>query len=227
MIRNFTSLRQLLSRRFSKTIRYTSLFILVCLLAQSTQAGNRLPVFATELAVSSAGPNLVISWQADKAAFSYYEVEKSADGQHFSTIGLVLDAPENSTLCMFKDKMPVGSKAKTVWYRIKAIDKDGVPSYSSITNYVLESAAPTCAAFAFPNPFTNAAVVNFKTTEAGFAQLTVEDLNGQILLSKQSHIIKGYNSVGLDGLASLSRGVYVARLSINGNVIGNQKLIKK
>lgn len=219
----FTPFNQLLSERLIRTVKSNLLLILLFLCIQSAQAGN-LPVFTTELAVSPSGQNLVISWQADKAAFNYYEVEKSTDGKHFSTIGLVLDAPENSNLCLFKDKKQASA---TVWYRIKALDKAGVASYSNSTSYVVENGASlTCEASVFPNPFTEATVIKFKSNEAGFAEVKVQNLNGQTLLSKQSNISKGYNSISLDGLSGLTKGIYVARLTINGTEAGNQKLIK-
>ena len=189
---------------------------------------NGLPVFATTLSVSVSGQNMLISWQADKEAFSYYEVERSTDAVNFSTIGLVLDAPENSNICLFKDRKTESLAGKTVWYRIKAIAKEGVFSYSNSISYISEKTlASTCETEAFPNPFKGGTALKFKSSEVGFAQISVQNLDGQTLLSKQSHIIKGYNNINLDGLASLSRGIYIARLSINGTVAANQKLIKK
>lgn len=231
MIKNFTSFTSLFTYRFAGTLKYNFLFILISLFALQAGArnltlSNGLPVFTTPLAVSTSGHNLVISWQADKEAFTHYEVEKSADAVHFTTIGLVLDAPENSNICLFKDKKMANSTGKTVWYRIKAIDKDGIASYSNSVSYVVEQPAD-CELTTFPNPFKDATEVRFKSNEAGCAQVTVKNLDGQTLLSKQSQISMGYNSIFLDGLASLSKGIYVARITINGTVAGNQKLIKK
>lgn len=231
MNNNSTSLKSLFSDRLLSIAKYITLIILVCLV--SLQAGartnnaNGLPVFTTPLSVFTAGQNLVISFQADKNTFNYYEVEKSTDGQNFTTVGLVLDAPENSNTCLFKDKKSVTPTTKTVWYRIKAIAKDGVASYSSNASYASETPAVSCESAAFPNPFVDATTVKFKSNESGLVEVTVRNLEGQTLLSKQSHISVGYNSIDLDGLSSLSKGIYVARITINGTVAGNQKLIKK
>ena len=233
MIKNFTSFTSLFSDRLLRTFFLT---ILVCVFALQAGARNMntsaapengLPVFNTPLAVSNAGQNLVISWQADKEAFNYYEVEKSVDAIHFSTIGLVLDAPENSNTCLFKDKKAVNSTGKTVWYRIKAIDKTGNISYSDATSFVYVQAAANCESRAFPNPFTEVTAVKFKSSEAGIVEISVQNLDGQTLLSKQSQINAGYNNIPLEGLASLSKGIYVARITINGTLAGNQKLVKK
>ena len=231
MYTNSTSIKSLFPRRLLSILKFNFIIVLVCLI--SFQAGahnntkNALPVFATDLAFFTSGQNLVISWQADKDAFNYYEVEKSTDGAHFSTVGLVMDAPENSNTCLFKDKKLPTATGKTVWYRIKAIAKDGIVSYSSNASYVSEIPAVSCESAAFPNPFLDATTVKFKSNETGFAEITVRNLEGQTLLSKQSHINVGYNSIDLEGLSVLSKGIYVARIIINGTVAGNQKLIKK
>jgi len=237
MTTNSTTLRRLLSPVFSGFVKCNFLIISILLL-QSAQAGStisldnakksQLPVFNTELSIEAAGQNLIISWQADKATINYYEVEKSTDGEHFSTIGLVLDVLENSNLCMFKDKKLTNTSGKTVWYRIKAIDKDGGMLYSNSSSFVSEKKlAPACEATVCPNPFTTGTIFKFKSTTTGIAEIKVQNLDGQTLLSKQSGINKGYNSIGLEGLGSLTSGIYIARLTINGTVIGNQKLIKK
>lgn len=236
MITNFTSAKLLFPRLLVSAIKFNLLYILVMLFAFQASAGtlgtakgleSGLPVFTTELIVSAAGHNLVISWQANRESINYYEVQKSADAINYSTIGLVLDAPENSNICLFKDKRTTDPKVKAVWYRIKAIDKNGIISYSAGTNMVIDKSPLNCESEAFPNPFNNTTVLKFKSSEAGFAQITVNTLDGQTLLSKQSNINVGYNSISLDGLASLSKGIYVARITINGMVAGNQKLIKK
>ncbi len=234
---NFTSLKRLLSPLFSGVVKSIFLTILIFLCLQSVQAGSNISldnakkekftVFVTELSISPLGQNLLISWQADKTAFNYYEVERSLDGRNFSTIGLVLDAPENSNLCMFKDRKMNCSPAITIWYRIKAIDKTGGVLYSNSSSYVIEKALNSSMdATAVPNPFTNSTLLKFNSETIGFAEVKVQNLNGQTLLSKQSAISKGNNSILLDGLSGLHNGIYIARLSINGTVIGNQKLIK-
>ena len=108
------SLTRKLSPQLTGIIKYNLLtaFVIICL--QTAQAGtfpllvnhqyNKQPVFINELLISNSGQNLILSWQADRSSFDYYEIEKSLDGKTFKTIGLVLDAPENSNLCLFKDK---------------------------------------------------------------------------------------------------------------------------
>jgi hypothetical protein len=227
MIKNFTYLRTI-SVRFPLIFRNSFILSLVILSITSTKAGNKLPIFSTDVTISSIGHNLMISWQANKADYTYYEVQKSADGVKFSTIGLVLDAPENSNICLFKDKNAAGD-CKTVWYRIRAIDNNGQYSYSNSTTFECIAKAAkisTNATAAYPNPFNGSTTLKFTSTEAGFVQVSIQDLHGKILLSKQSEIIKGENSMQLEEMKNFTRGIYVARLTIHGSFAGSQKLIR-
>ena len=77
-----------------------------------------------------------------------------------------------------------------------------------------------------PNPFTEKISVQFNSNHNGNAEIRIASIAGTILLNKQIAINKGNNNLYIDGLASLTPGVYVARLIVNGEVIDTKKIIK-
>jgi len=189
--------------------------------------GRSNTILFNELSIVNSGHNLIISWQADKTAFDHFEVERSLDGKNFSTIGLVLDAPENTNTCMFKDKKLNKTNAVTIWYRIKAINKDGSMVYSSSSSYTLEK--ETVADYTVsvsPNPFNNTAAFKIAGSKPGFAEIRIQNLAGETLLSKQSTISKGSNTILVDGMKKLNSGIYMAVVTINGIVVDNQRVVK-
>ena len=219
----------------SRIIKSTLLIISFSFSILSVSAGDQLiynskletPI--SEILISAVGNNLVLSWQVDKSAFNYYEVERSYDGKSYTTIGLVLDAPENSNTCLFKDKKSGSSTGLTTWYRIKGIEKQGSVLYSASSSYKESIAAEKEVlnkAFA-PNPFINAVSIKYLSKLAGFAEIILQNTAGETLLSKQSVLSKGYNNIQLPGLSKLVAGTYVARLIINGTVVVNQKVVKE
>lgn len=202
------------------------LTIILFLFLQAAQ-GRTAPVFNNELSIATSGHNLILSWQADKATLGHFEVERSFDGQHFATIGLVLDAPENTNTCMFKDKKTSNSTDKTVWYRIKSINKDGSAYYSSSSKYTIEKAVVAdCVVSIAPNPFNDIAVFKFISNKPGLAEVKVQNLAGETLLSKQSTISKGSSNIQVEGLNKLTSGIYMAQFLMNGIVIDSQRVIK-
>lgn len=223
MKKNFTS--SSISVRASVILKRSLILFFVLSFVCNVHAGSSLPVYSTPISISPVGQNLVISFQAAKDEFNYYEVQKSDDGQNFRTIGLVLDAPENSNTCLFKDKTPAAA-CKTIWYRIKAIDNSGAASFSNSTMFECIKAESAVTTSAYPNPSYGGTTLKINSTEAGFARISIQDLQGKVWLSKQSEIIKGENNINLDELKSLNRGIYIARLVINGSMTGSQKLIR-
>lgn len=231
---NTTSVKQLQFPQIPRYCNYLLLIILFSFSVLTTSAGNTRQLISrvnespiSEIFISTSGHNLILSWQVEKTAFNYYEVEKSFDGKNFSTIGLVLDAPENSNTCMFKDKKSTTPEGKMAWYRIKGIQKNGVILYSPSSSYrENEKTEIATTNFFSPNPFTNMGSIKYFSNQVDFAEIKLQNTAGETLLSKQSIVSKGYNNIQLNGLSKLAAGVYVARLIINGTVIVNQKVVK-
>ena len=49
--------------------------------------------------------------------------------------------------------------------------------------------------------------------------IRIINISGQPVLTKQSGISKGYNTLQVDGLSQLPTGVYVAEVAVNGVII--------
>ena len=77
-----------------------------------------------------------------------------------------------------------------------------------------------------PNPFTAKITVQFNSNYIGNAEIHIANLAGVTLLQKQFIINKGNNILYIDGLAKLTKGIYVARLIVNGKTIETKKIIK-
>ena len=229
------TLKQLQLHHFLQLVNKSLLILVFSISILICRAGgpSDIPVtnnegLISQIMISVSGHNLLLSWQVDKSAFNYYEVEKSTDGTNFSTIGLVLDAPENSNTCLFKEKKPGTFQTVSIWYRIKGILKNGNIIYSNSSSYrETESVLPASTHIFSPNPFSNSGVVRYYSDQVGFVVLKLQNAAGETLLSKQSVLNKGYNTIQVDGLSSISSGVYVARLIINGTVMVNQKVVKE
>jgi hypothetical protein len=77
-----------------------------------------------------------------------------------------------------------------------------------------------------PNPFIEKITVQFNSSYKGNAEMRIANLAGITLLQKQFTISKGNNNLYIDGLATLTKGIYVAHLVVNGKTIGTKKIIK-
>jgi hypothetical protein len=204
---------------------FISLFSFMAVPAKTVKV-NHLPVQYNELSIYSSGHNLILSWQADKSTFDHFEVERSLDGRNYSTVGLVLDAPDNSNTCLFKDKKPSNLSSARVWYRVKGINKNGTMFYSTPVSYLMDQPVSDCTVTVSPNPVNEQVLVKFCSKQEGLAEVRLQGMNGEILLSKQSIINKGSNTIQLEGLNKLVPGIYMTQLLLNGTLIDNQRVVR-
>lgn len=189
------------------------------------------PLAVTYLSFDAVANNnaITLKWEtAQKINNSHFEVERSFDNINFNTIAIVLDGfTTNGTgkSYMAKDQSSELKSKQVVYYRLKQVDNDGKITYSKVLAVRLQSKANVVMQVS-PNPFAKNLNISFNATETGVAQIRLISTTGQTLLSKQSTISKGHNSIQLDGLTDLSSGIYVAQLVFNGIMLDKQQVIK-
>lgn len=189
------------------------------------------PLAVTYLSFDAVANNnaITLKWEtAQEINNSHFEVERSFDNINFNTIAIVLDGfTTNGTgkSYMAKDQSSELKSKQVVYYRLKQVDNDGKITYSKVLAVRLQSKADVVMQVS-PNPFAKNLNISFNATESGVAQIRLINTTGQTLLSKQSTISKGHNSIQLDGLTTLSSGIYVAQLIFNGILLDKQQLVK-
>ncbi len=114
----------------------------VLVMARAENLGVPLPLELAWFTAKSAQSGIDLNWEAARASgFSDFEVERSADGRHFQTIGRV-QAPSatfDSRRFLFGD---TGLNAGCYYYRLKMNDLDGKFAYSPIRSACIEDHVP-------------------------------------------------------------------------------------
>ena len=159
---------------------------------------------------------------------SHFEVERSFDMNNFKTIGVVLGGIAhigNGKSYQYNDKAADLKGRNIVYYRLKQFDMDGKVSYSKILAVRLQDEMVSSMQVT-PNPFVENLAVRYNASTSGLAEIRLVNMAGQTILSAKATITKGSNNIQLQGLGTLSSGMYVARLIVNGVVVENHKVIK-
>ena len=188
-----------------------------------------LPVKYISFEAISNDKKVDLNWQTDNEVNnSHFEVERSFDGNYFSTIN-VLNEPLTTSSTTRKytisDNATAFDGKEIVYYRIKQIDVNGKYIYSK-TAMVRLSANKGIIMQVSPNPFTENLTVNFTSIDKGTAIIKMRSLTGQTVLTKNVMINKGDNRVQIGSLGKLAKGMYIAQIVINGVVADKQKTIK-
>jgi hypothetical protein len=135
----------------------------------------------------------------------YYEVERSANGKDFITVGRVEGALESYSekLYRFEDDNPLPGKS---FYRLKQVDIDGNIKYHRIVS-VNRSDMPYVD-LSFENPVSANLVLNIQTNQLGKLNLRVISMQGQVMFNETMKCMKGENYFSKN-FSTLPPGKYI------------------
>jgi len=177
-----------------------------------------LPVELTNFTAAKNGNAVNLKWStASEQNNAYFNVERSADGVSFSTIGKVNGAGNSSSTLnySFTDNSPLAGKN---FYRLRQVDFDGEFDLSAIVSVNM---SVNSSISLYPNPVTNTALLWYPKAIKGAAYRLVA-MDGRIMKSG----ILQENSTQMNlNLGGLQSGSYV--LIINNNGEQYQQRIQK
>ncbi len=178
---------------------------------------SALPVVLTDFSGVYSNSGIVLQWEtSQETGHSHFEVQRSSDGQNFTTIATLPGS--NSTSGNTYNH--IDNHAATVnYYRLLQTDTDGNSAYSSIIE-VSNAVELTLAVSPNPSQGNNFRIAFGDLSEN--AVVVIKDSQGKEVFNRP---IEG-NSVisGQDIPEALSPGVYVI-IANNGTQIVTQKII--
>lgn len=214
-----------------KTI--TTLLISIITLVTTTNAtdiSSNLEITSTTLvagSVLSAGTNnntLVISWTAkNEASQSRYEIERSFYSNNFNTIAtLQISFSNNNSIKNYRisDDAAALTGRTIVYYRVKQVAANGNVTYSNVSVVNLQDANSNLTV---TNKTTTS--IRFSAAQNGNAIIRIQGVTGKTVATQQANISKGINTLQLENLDGVKKGIYITEVIVNGVVIGNQKVI--
>ncbi|OGX82178.1 hypothetical protein BEN48_17660 [Hymenobacter glacialis] len=141
---------------------------------------NPLPVTLARFAAALAPAGVHVTWAtATEKNNDRFEVQRSANGQSFQTIGTVKGQGNSSSLreYAFVDSRPFAGQS---YYRLRQVDIDGTVSYSPVAVVASRSGQE---ALAYPNPSTGTMKL---PASAGIIHYRIFNALGQTLLNGQA-----------------------------------------
>lgn len=161
-----------------------------------------------------------LQWKvSDEVNLQLYGVERSFDGRSFNSIGFV--TATNSTQYNFSAESINGR----AYYRLKMMDQDGSFEYSQIIR--LNNKQQDIIEIS-PNPFMSHITMNLNINDAAPYSFRLIDMSGKLVKQKQERLSRGRHSITLDGLESLTPGMFTLVVA-NGstNEVYSEKVIKR
>jgi hypothetical protein len=182
-----------------------------------------LPVNIINLKAYQSGSTVKVEWTSlNEVNIDHYEIERSADGIHFSTLANIRGKNFGRSLDYhYNDLQPFYSNN---FYRIKAVDKDGSVTYTQIVNVRIGSIGKAAIAV-YPSPvITGSFNVALSNLEKDRYNLVLYDNLGHQILNKLIDHPGGSVSQIIYLPAGIGQGVYQLLLS-NGKIRFNYSIV--
>jgi len=190
----------------------------------SFTVGSTLPVSLVNFSGYKDGSRNQLQWStATEMNNRGFELQRSADGISFTTIGFMnsQSADGNSSSLLhyqFTDNTADGNR---YYYRLRQVDLDDRSKLSSVI--VINGRKPTVVQLdgVFPNPAGN--IVNLKVTSPNSQLLGIamHDMTGKIVLQKIIAVGAGSNTVPVN-ISQLANNYYLLKVAdVNGNHCGS------
>jgi hypothetical protein len=166
-----------------------------------------------------------LKWEAEQeTGFSHYNVQRSFDGNHFTTIGIVNGGGNNNRNDYdYADNSLLNQPAMKIFYRLQMMDLDGKFTYSKIIRFDREQS--TGSITLFPNPASHSVNISFELHKKGDVEISITGIGGNIVKRMTQFIVEGKTSLSID-VSTLATGTYMLSV-INGNEMIHQKFIKQ
>ncbi len=170
--------------------------------------------------------NVKVSWTTtNESDVDYFEVERSTDATGFVGVARVnADASLNPVHDYSINDLLYNISGNMVYYRLRMVDQTGKLTYSKVIGIRLEQQENVLSVF--PNPVNDYTTLNIVAAKPATGTIRLIDNTGKPLMVKSFNVSGGSNSVLVDQLGYLPKGMYVIQVMLN-NKLYNQKIIKK
>ncbi len=189
--------------------------------------GSSLPVTMTEFKASAVDNKFIqLKWttqtEIDNSGFM---VERSIDGEEFTTIGFVAGFG-NSTEThhyVYNDKNV--EQKKRYYYRLKQIDFDGGYEYSKMVSAMLNNDKTHRIGEFIPNPTSSIANVEIYSAQDEKVTFEFQNVAGQVVKKGDVMLKKGSNTYRLD-VNDLPAGNYLVSINTSHKTFTKKLVVK-
>jgi hypothetical protein len=170
-----------------------------------------LPVTFTSVKALLQNDDVKVEWKVENERnIKQYEIEKSADGNLFTTMAVVLATANNGGSASYPqtDTHPLEGYN---YYRIKSVDINGQIAYSNVVKVLHGNENKKI--IVYPNPIQNG-IINllFENQPGGMYTIRILNKSGQLILVQQVQHLDGTAIEHIALRKFISQGLYLLEI---------------
>ena len=176
-----------------------------------------MPVTLVSFKGDRQGSRNMLTWKtATEQNNKGYELQRSSNGQSFSTIGFIQSKAVNGNSTSglnynYADEKPLNGNN---YYRLKQLDFDGKPTLSNIVLIKGVRVDAIVLSSIYPNPAKTLLNVVLTAPANDRVSMIVTDLAGKIVMEKTTQLVSGDNNLVMN-VAGLPSGTYMIKAVCN------------
>lgn len=172
-----------------------------------------LPLSMLRLSAIQKKSGVNIDWvTSNEVNTSNFEVQRSANGSDFISIGIV-SANGNNNISdnhyTFTDATLAGMPP-TLYYRLLQHDKDGKTKISNII--IVRRDNKESLSVNVVNPIKDNIDMRLQTATPGKVSIYILNLSGAVIMKKNVSVAAGSSSISLSGTNAFTKGVYILKV---------------
>ena len=189
--------------------------------------GGPTPVTFLDINARQKGSGVSLNWSTSQEInSSYFEVQKSADGNSNWSVTASVNAAGNSQVVKNYNAYDARPFSGINYYRIKQVDKDGNFKYSKTINVKLN--LDKAGISILTNPFHIGLIVDFLSSTEQVVSARLIDITGKQIAIEKWSISAGNTRKDFSNVSGLQPGMYILSVSnASGEVLFNSKVIKQ
>ncbi|MES2559019.1 MAG: T9SS type A sorting domain-containing protein [Bacteroidota bacterium] len=169
-----------------------------------TDIANPLPVQLLTFTAKAANKDVVLNWwTATERNNKGFEIEHSADGKTFETIGFVEGTNDANVSAYRYTDGEAFAISNTLYYRLKQVDFDGTVSYSKIVSVSVNNEV---TASIYPIPAADQLTISSNAGNLQNCRVSIVDLLGRVVLESSINTAAASHTLSVN---SLHTGAYI------------------
>ncbi len=189
--------------------------------------GGPMPVQFLNITAIQKGSGVSIDWSTSQELnSSYFEIQKSADGNSNWSVVSSVSAAGNSQVVKKYNAYDARPFSGMNYYRIKQVDNDGNFKYSKTVNIKLNLDKTGVSILA--NPFHNTLTVDFLSSTNQEVSARLIDITGKQVAIEKWSVGAGNTRKDFSNVGVLQQGIYILSvINKSGEVLYSSKVIKQ